>query len=203
LGIWAVLCVAFFLITFATTSERIERAVVHKSTPKQDFADLLANGSWIVMFLMTLVHFGILSLKGGAFYNYYHYYADKEAMYDWLQWLGLTAPPLPEGAPRPGGILESLGYIVHADRGDLVNSNLADVANSLINVLEKIVFIAVIVGSPALARIYGKKTIAVVGFGLTAAIQACFWLLKPTDVGWMVALTVLAAITYGPTIPLL
>src|SRR4029079_8553435 len=101
LGIWAVLCVAFFLITFATTSERIERAVVHKSTPKQDFADLLANGPWVVMFVMTLVHFTILSLKGGAFYNYYHYYADKAAMYDWLEKLHLTAAPLAANAPRP------------------------------------------------------------------------------------------------------
>ena len=31
------------------------------------------------MFVMTLVHFAILSLRGGAFYNYYHYYADKAA----------------------------------------------------------------------------------------------------------------------------
>jgi GPH family glycoside/pentoside/hexuronide:cation symporter len=203
MGIWAVLCVVFFLITFATTRERIEPAVVHQSTLKQDFSDLLANGPWIVMFVMTLIHFTILSLKGGAFYNYYHYYVDKAAMYDWLQTLNLTAPPLAADAPRPGGVLEFLGYIVHADRSDLANSNVADVGNSVINVLEKIVFIIVIVISPALSKIFGKKLIAVVGFGLTAVCQAMFWLLKPTDVGWMVGLTVLAAICYGPTIPLL
>jgi Na+/melibiose symporter-like transporter len=203
MSVWAVVCVVFFFITFATTRERIEPAAVHKSSPKQDFVDLLSNSPWIAMFAMTLVHFSILSMKGGAFYNYYHYYADKSALYDWLQWLGLTGPPLAAGAPRPGGILESLGYIVHADRGDLVNSNVADVANSVINVLEKIVFIAVIVASPALARIFGKKAIAVVGFAITAIIQACFWFLGPTDIGGMVLLTVLAAITYGPTIPLL
>ena len=65
-----------------------------KSTPAQDFADLFANSPWAVMFAMTLIHFAILSLKGGAFYNYYHYYADKAAMYDWLQTLHLTGPPL-------------------------------------------------------------------------------------------------------------
>ncbi len=42
-----------------------------------------------------------------------------------------------------------------------------------------------------------------VGFGLTAVASVLFYLPKPTDVGWMVALTVIAAITYGPTIPLL
>src|SRR4029079_10132552 len=172
LGIWAVLCVAFFLITFATTSERIERAVVHKSTPKQDFADLLANGSWIVMFVMTLVHFSILSLKGGAFYNYYHYYADKSALFDFLERLQLTAPPLAEAAPRPSGILEFLGYVVHADRANLANSNVADLANSVINILEKIVFIIVIMCSPMLSKAFGKKSVAVVGFALTAVVSA-------------------------------
>src|SRR3954447_12880163 len=138
MGIWAVLCIVFFLITFATTRERIEPAGVHKSSPKQDFADLLGNAPWIVMFVMTLVHFAILSLKGGAFYNYYHYYADKGAMYDWLQSLHLTGPPLAENAPAGRGVLEFLGYIVHADRANLETSNVADVANSVMNILEKI-----------------------------------------------------------------
>jgi Na+/melibiose symporter-like transporter len=203
MGIWAVLCVVFFLITFATTRERIEPAVVHKSSPAQDFADLFANSPWAVMFAMTLIHFAILSLKGGAFYNYYHYYADKAAMYDWLQTLHLTGPPLVAGAKPPSGILEFLGYVVHADRTALENSNVADVANSVINILEKIVFIAVIICSPLLSKTFGKKAIAVVGFALTTIVSALFYLPKPTDIGWMVTLTVVAAITYGPTIPLL
>jgi Na+/melibiose symporter-like transporter len=203
MGIWAVLCFVFFLITFATTRERIEPVVAHKSSARQDFADLLANSPWIVMFVMTLVHFAIISLRGGAFYNYYHYYADKGALYDWLERLHLTAPPLAENAPTPRGILEFLGYIVHADRADLVNSNVADVANSVINVLEKIVFIIVIICSPWLSRIFGKKTIAVVGFGLMAVVSVLFYVPRPNDIGWMVALTVVGAIAYGPTIPLL
>ena len=203
MGIWAVVCVVFFLITFATTRERIEPAVEHKSTPQQDFADLLRNSPWIVMFIMTLIHFSILSLKGGAFYNYYHYYADKTALYDWLEKLRLTAPPLAEGAQPPGGILEFLGYIVHADRANLANSNVADVANSVINILEKIVFIIVIMCSPMLSKAFGKKATAVVGFTLTAIVAALFYLPGPADIGLMVLLTVLAAIVYGPTIPLL
>ena len=71
MGIWAVLCLVLFLITFFTTRERIEPATQHKSSPKQDFADLLRNSPWIVMFILTLVHFTFVSLKGGAFYNYY------------------------------------------------------------------------------------------------------------------------------------
>jgi GPH family glycoside/pentoside/hexuronide:cation symporter len=47
--IWAVLCLVLFLITFFTTRERIQARHETKSSPKQDFADLLKNvrgASW-------------------------------------------------------------------------------------------------------------------------------------------------------------
>ena len=56
-----------------------------KSSPKQDFLDLLKNNPWKIMLCWTLVHFCILSFRGGALYNYYHHYADKAAMFDWVQ----------------------------------------------------------------------------------------------------------------------
>jgi Na+/melibiose symporter-like transporter len=200
--IWSVLCLVLFLITFATTKERIRPEPKQKSSPKQDFADLFQNRPWAVMFFMTLVHFAILSLRGGALYNYYHHYADKAAMFDWVQALHLTAPPLAEGAPVPGGILEWLGYVVHADRSNLENSNVADVANSIINMLGTGVTIVVILLSPALSQKFGKKAIAVVGFGLATIGTLAFYALSPTNVGGMIALTVFVAIVYAPTIPL-
>jgi Na+/melibiose symporter-like transporter len=202
MGLWAIVCVVFFFITFATTRERVEPAGEHRSNVRQDFADLLANSPWAVMFVMTLVHFTILSLRGGALYNYYHYYADKGALYDWLSKRGLTTESMAEGA-HPSGLLEFLGWVVHADRNALAGSNVADVAQSVINVLEKVVFIGMILISPALSRRFGKKSIAVFGFASTAVVTALFYLLKPDQVGGMIALTVLGAVTYGPTIPLL
>ncbi|HZL79162.1 MAG TPA: MFS transporter [Candidatus Limnocylindrales bacterium] len=202
MGIWAVLCLVLFLITFFTTKERVQPISQAKSSPKQDFAALLKNNPWKVMFFMTLVHFAILSFRGGALYNYYHNYADKAALYDWVASLHLTAAPLAAGAPAPGGILEWLGYIVHAERSDLSNSNVADVANSLINMIGTGVTIIVILLSPALARKFGKKTIAVAGFALACVSSLAFYLLSPTNIGGMVALTVIIAIVYAPTIPL-
>ena len=198
--IWAVLCLVLFLITFATTKERIKPEPQQKSSAKEDFACLFQNNPWKVMFFMTLVHFCILSFRGGALYNYYHHYADKGALYDWVQKLGLTAPA---GAPASSGILETLGYIVHGDRSDLANSNVADVANSIINMLGTGVTIIVILLSPALSKKFGKKTVAVVGFALAAIGSLAFYLLSPTNVTGMVVLTVLIAIVYAPTIPLI
>lgn len=200
--IWAVLCLVLFLITFLTTRERIKPVSEAKSSPKQDFADLLKNSPWRVMVLMTLVHFAILSFRGGALYNYYHHYADKAAMFDVVEKLGLTAPALASGAPKPGGLLEWLGYIVHGTRAELANSNVADVFNSIINMLGTATTIIVILLSAPLARKFGKKTVAVAGFALSTINAFAFYLLQPADTTGMIALTMLGSIVYAPTIPL-
>jgi len=200
--IWAVLCLVLFAITFFTTKERIQPVVEVKSSPKQDFADLLKNNPWKVMLAMTLVHFAILSFRGGALYNYYHHYADKAAMFDFVEKLGLAAPMLAPDAPKPGGLLEWLGYVVHGTRDSLASSNVADVFNSIINMVGTAVTIIVILISPPLSRKFGKKTISVVGFGLAALGTFAFYLLSPTNVVGMLILTILIAIAYAPTIPL-
>jgi glycoside/pentoside/hexuronide:cation symporter, GPH family len=200
--IWAVVCLVLFVITFITSKERIQPVTTEKRSPRQDFADLIKNNPWKVMFAMTLVHFAILSFRGGALYNYYHHYADKAAMFDFVEKLGLTAPALAADAPKPGGILEWLGYIVHGTRTDLANSNVADVFNSIINMVGTATTIIVILLSPPLSRKYGKKAIAVAGFGLAALGTFAFYLLSPTNVTGMMVLTILIAIVYAPTIPL-
>jgi Na+/melibiose symporter-like transporter len=203
MGIWAVVCVVFFLITFATTRERLTPVNSHTSSLKQDFADLFKNGPWIVMATMTLVHFAIISLRGGAFYNYYHYFADPTAMFDWLAGLGLAAPPVAEGQAASGGILEFLGWIAHGERPNLAGSNVADVAQSVIGVIEKVVFIVMILLSPMLTARFGKKALAVAGFALMTIVSALWYIPEPNQVWWMVGLTVLGGIAYGPTIPVL
>ena len=97
MALWAVLCLFLFLITFSTTRERIRPLKKEQQSPKRDFIDLLKNNPWKVMWCWTLVHFAILSFRGGALYNYYHHYADKATMYDWLQkiWPGQAAPGAP------------------------------------------------------------------------------------------------------------
>ena len=201
--IWAVVCFILFLITFATTKERIKPKPHQKSSPKEDFVNLLKNNPWKIMFFMTLVHFAILSFRGAALYNYYHHFADKAALYDWVQSLGLTAPSLALGVPAPGGILEWLGYIVHGDKTNLASSNVADVANSIINMIGTGVTIIVIILSPALSKRFGKKAVAIGGFALASIGTLAFYLLGPSNVTGMVVLTILIAIAYAPTIPLI
>jgi Na+/melibiose symporter-like transporter len=203
MGLWAVVCVVCFLITFATTRERIVADVQLRSSPKQAFGDLLRNNPWILMFFMTLVHFSILSFRGRAFYDYYHNFADPQAMFDWLTTLGLTGPPIVEGQAAPGGLLEFLGWVAHADSTNLAGSNVADVAQSIIGVIEKIVFIGMILLSPMLTAKFGKKAIALVGFALMTMVSGCWYFVAPQQIWAMVGLTALGAVFYGPTIPVL
>jgi glycoside/pentoside/hexuronide:cation symporter, GPH family len=201
--IWSVICLLFFLITFLTTKERIKPVSQVKSSPKEDFVNLLKNNPWKVMFFMTLIHFAILSFRGGALYNYYHHYADQAALYEWLHGFGLTAPAVASDVPASSGVLEWFGYIVHGDRANLANSNVADVANSIINMIGTGVTIIVILLSPVLSKRFGKKAVATAGFGLASILTLAFYLLGPSDINGMVFLTILIAIAYAPTIPLI
>ena len=203
MSIWAALCLVLFLITFSTTKERIKPMTVEKSSPIRDFKDLVKNTPWRIMWIMTMVHFGILSLRGGANYSYYHHYADKAAMFDVVEKLGLTAPAIASGAPRPGGILEILGCIVHGTRDNMATSNVADVFQSIINMIGTATTIIVIFLSVSFARRFGKKAVAIVGFGLSAVNAFATYLLRPTDVYGMIALTIVGSIVYAPTIPLI
>ena len=193
--IWAVLCFILFLITFATTKERIKPTTTEKFSPKQDFFDLWKNHPWKVMWCWTLVHFAILSFRGGALYNYYHHYADKTAMFEAVKFFGLAVPAGATG----NGLLEWLGYIVH---GDATAVNVADVFNSIVNMLGTGITIVVILLSPSLAKNYGKKAVATAGFALATVFTFAFYFLSPANVWGMLGLTALGSIAYAPTIPL-
>ena len=196
--IWAVLCLVLFVITFLSTKERIVPVTQEKSSPKQDFLDLLRNNPWWVMAVMTLIHFGILSFRGGALYNYYHHYADRGAMFDFLEKIGLTTA----GAARSGGFLDWLGYIVHGDRNQLATSNVADVFNSIINITGTATTITVIMLSAGFAARFGKKAVAVAGFALSTVNAFAFYLLSPANTTGMIVMTITGSIVYAPTIPL-
>jgi Na+/melibiose symporter-like transporter len=193
--IWAVLCLVLFMITFVSTKERIKPMTTAKSSPKQDFLDLLKNNPWKVMWCWTMVHFGILAFRGGALFNYYHHYADKQAMFEAVKKFGLVMPVGVQG----NSLLEWLGYIVH---GDSNATNVADVFNSIVNMLGTALIMIVIMLSPALARNFGKKAVATAGFALATIGSLAFYLLSPTNVWGMFGITAFVSIVYAPTIPL-
>jgi Na+/melibiose symporter-like transporter len=200
--IWAAVCLVLFLITFATTRERIRPATKEKTSPKEDFLDLLKNNPWKIMWCWTLVHFAILTFRGGAQYNYFFHYADKAAMFDWLSQFGLVAPPLGQGEVPTGFLDKWLGYIVHGDRSNLAGSNVASVFFSIVFMLNMATTIIIILISPPLAKKFGKKAVCAACFALATVGWLAFYVLSPANIWGMIGLTEFTAIVYAPSIPL-
>ncbi len=194
--IWAVLCVVLFLVTFFTTHERIKPVTEVHSSPKQDFVDLLRNRPWIALVAYTVFNFAMLSYRGGAHYNYYHHYADKGAMFDFVAALGLTTPDTAKGP----GLLEFLGYIVHGTRENAATSNTADVFNSIINMAGTATTIVFIMLSAGMTKRFGKKAVIGWGFALAGVNAFALYLLPPTATAGMLILQITGAIVYAPTI---
>jgi GPH family glycoside/pentoside/hexuronide:cation symporter len=91
MGIFSVLAVIFFVITFATTKERILPPPDQQSSIRQDFADLTRNGPWLAMFFLTIALFVTLALRGGVVLYYFKYYVRREDLFSVFNVLGTGA----------------------------------------------------------------------------------------------------------------
>jgi Na+/melibiose symporter-like transporter len=195
IGLWAVLCVVFFLITFLTTRERIQPPPQQKSSPKEDFGNLLKNGPWIAMFVLTMVHFIYVALRGGSMYYWFTYYVDKGRLLEFLDRLGL-------GSDAGGGawhrVLNAFGLIVNE-----AHTNVSSVGFSLFQMSSQAVTIVGVVAATFLAIRFGKKAVALTGFSLATIFVAAFILLPADRIGATYLLEYVRAISYAPTIPLI
>ncbi len=91
MGIFSALAVVFFIITFATTRERVHPDPTQKSSIRQDFADLLKNGPWKVMFTLTIILFVTLALRGGVMVYFFKYYVGREDAFSLFNVIGTGA----------------------------------------------------------------------------------------------------------------
>jgi len=91
IGIFSALAVVFFMITFATTRERVRPDPKQKNSIKQDFADLLTNGPWKTMFALTVILFITLALRGGVLVYFFKYYVKREDAFSWFNGIGTVA----------------------------------------------------------------------------------------------------------------
>jgi len=199
IGLWAVLCVILFVITFLSTRERIQPDPKQKSSVKQDFGALTKNGPWIAMFIVTLAHFIVAALRGGTTLYYFEYYLNQDKLFDLLQTLGLTSAGI--GAADGGiwhSLLNTFGLIVDAER-----KNVASVGFSLFNMFSQFVTVIGVLCATYLSIRFGKKAVVQIGFALAAIFMASFIFLPPDAIGATFVLEFLRAISYAPTIPLL
>jgi GPH family glycoside/pentoside/hexuronide:cation symporter len=91
MGIFSVLAIIFFVITFLTTRERVKPDPLQKSSIRQDFADLLTNGPWKAMFALTVILFITLAMRGGVMLYFFKYYVKREDFFGWFNVIGTGA----------------------------------------------------------------------------------------------------------------
>ena len=85
MGIFGVLSVIFFVITFATTKERILPPADQKhGSVGSDLLGLLKNGPWIALFALTLLVFITLSMRGGTMLFYFRDFARRPDLFGWF-----------------------------------------------------------------------------------------------------------------------
>ena len=91
MGLFSILGVIFFIITFLSTRERIQPAPDQKTSIKQDFTDLSKNRAWFAIFALTILYFIALSLRGGVMVYYFKYYLHKPDLFSYYNVTGLGA----------------------------------------------------------------------------------------------------------------
>jgi len=199
MGLWATIGVVLFVITFLTTRERIQPDPKQKMSASLDFSDLLKNGPWIAMFILTVSHFLVLAMRGGTLFYYFQYYVSQDRLFDLLQSLGLTSTAsggVPTGTWHY--LLNTFGLIVNAAK-----TNVSSVGFSLLNMSSQFVTVAGVLCSTFLSIRFGKRAVALAGFSTTTIFMALFVLLPPTAIGTVFILEYIRALTYAPTIPLI
>ncbi len=89
MGIFCTLAVIFFFITFFSTKERVKPDPKQKTSLKQDIADLMKNGPWKAVFLLTIFIFIYLALRYSVTLYYFTYYVKREDLFSWFNLSGM------------------------------------------------------------------------------------------------------------------
>ncbi|MGA2916677.1 MAG: MFS transporter [Sedimentisphaerales bacterium] len=187
IGIFSIIGIFLFFITFITTKERIKPDPKQKTSVGQDFADLLKNGPWIILFLLTIFIFITLAMRGGDIAYLFTYYFDKGAELAVLQ------------SSRLLSVLQFL-HIVSAEPNE---TDIISWSFSVFSVSGLIATILGIISSKWFAIRMGKRNAFILGLATITILWVPFYFLTPTAVWPAIILQLFAQFGYGITAPLL
>jgi len=199
IGLWALICLVCFVITFLSTRERIKPVAQEKVSIRQSFGTLGKIGPWVAMFIVTLAHFTANSMRDGTVIYFFQYYVNKDRLFDFLRGAGL--PYAASGAGAGGwwfSLLNAFGLVINATK-----SNVSSVGFSLWNISGQVVLVIGVLFSTYLSIKFGKKAVALTGFALTTILMAGFIFLPPDNIRAIFVMIWLRSLGYAPTIPLL
>jgi glycoside/pentoside/hexuronide:cation symporter, GPH family len=197
MGIFGGLIVLLNVITFATTRERVTPESARQSSLRDDVRDVFTCRPWLVMFILTLLVFTTLVVRGSSLNYFFNYYLDSAALRGFLDQLGLAAMSAGE-TTGARAVLDAFGLLVKPD-----GSNAPSVGLSLFFVTGSLVQIIGIVFSKPLADRFGKKAVFLTGLAVSTIATALVYFVTPTSLTLLAILGVVWPLGWGPTIPLL
>jgi GPH family glycoside/pentoside/hexuronide:cation symporter len=174
-AIYGVAAVAFFLIVFLNTRERVVPPKAQRTTALRsigrDLLDLVTNWPWVVLLAATLTFIFFVGLKGSVTTYYFKYYVGAQT---------LTLPSFLPASIR-GTQLWSWQSLASA-------FNTANQGLSLIGVMLV----------PFVAKMSGRKMAFIILFVIAIVSTAGLYVLRPDQVWLMFAINSLGSITGGP-----
>lgn len=182
------------IVVFATTRERVLSPPGQQPSLKEDLGSVVRCGPWIALFVLTLAYFTMLVLRGTSLNYLFTYYMDPAAIRAFLDHIGLAA----SAGGESRGLLDMMGLRVRPDA-----SNAVAVGFSFFQVLGSVIQLIGIPFSKPLADRFGKKTVFIACFAITAFATLGVFLIQPTDMTGLFWLSVLWAAAWGPQVPLL
>jgi sugar (glycoside-pentoside-hexuronide) transporter len=151
MGVFSALAVVFFVITFATTRERVQPDPTQRSSVRRDLADLTSNGPWIAMFVLTIIVFITLAMRGGVMLYYFKYYVGREDLFSIFNVFGTGSTIV--------GVVASTPLAKRFGKRDVF----------IVGLALTVVFTAAFVLLPrtAVALIFGTEMVRQLAYGLT------------------------------------
>lgn len=196
ISLFAAIGFIFFIITFFSARERITPPASQKTDTRKDIRDVFHSIPWRAMFILTLFLFTTLAMWGSAMNYYFENYVDANALYTFLDKLGLVA--VEANASFSYNILNAFGLIVNSpEKAYEVGFGVFNMVGALVQ------FFGVILLSSFLANRYGKKRVFIFCLTLTAIFTSLFYFPNETDIETMFVLNFLKSLAYAPTVPLL
>ena len=197
MAIFGAIIVVCNVIVFFSTKERVAPPPEQKPSLKEDIRNVFTCGPWLAMFIVTLLIFTTLALRGSSLNYMIKYYVDPAAMTGLLNKIGLGAGVAGEMSGCRN-VLDALGLLVKPDY-----SNASSVGFSFFFTLGSIIQILGILVSKPLSDFFGKKTVFIAGLFVTTIATAAIFYVGPTDVNQMLFWSVVWPLGWGPTVPLL
>ncbi len=196
MGIFGVAMIVCNFVVFFTTRERVMPDPQQKSSLKEDLKNVFTCKPWLLMFILTLLVFTTLVVRGTGLNFFFAYYMDQTVVRNFLDSVGLGAM----GGEVTGwkSALDALGLLVKPD-----GSNAASVGLSFFMVVGSLIQIAGICCSKPLADRFGNKAVFIAGMTVTTLATAAVYFVTPTSMSLMVVLSIIWPLGWGPTVPLL